>query len=413
MPMSDVAIKVENLSKKYELGTLGAGSLRELFAGIFSSKKTREEFWALRDLSFEIKQGDIVGVVGKNGAGKSTLLKVLSRITQPTTGRAEINGRVSSLLEVGTGFNPELTGKENIFLNGTILGMTRSEIARKYDEIVEFSGVARFLDTPVKHYSSGMYVRLAFAVAAHLEPEILIIDEVLAVGDSEFQQKCLGKMGEVSKSGRTILFVSHNMSAVMSLCNKGILLRQGQLIEQGPIGNIVTHYMHANRNDSHDKNLVNVAHRNGNGNFRFTKWELTDTEGMPVENGMSGRDVQFHLHFEINEPSVRPVHFSLRIVDDFDRSILHMSTTHTPTGEFKIPAAAKSGKVVITVPRVPLPAGIYSIHLFVSDLNVVFDEINFAGDFKVEEGDYFGNGKTIDSKLAVVYQSSNWQLITQ
>lgn len=412
--MGDIAIRVENLSKKFELGVLGAGSLRELFSGLFAGKKARNEFWALSDLSFDVNQGDIVGIVGKNGAGKSTLLKILSRITQPTTGRIEINGRVSSLLEVGTGFNPELTGKENIYLNGTILGMSRSEISRKYDEIVDFSGVARFLDTPVKHYSSGMYVRLAFAVAAHLEPEILIIDEVLAVGDSEFQQKCLGKMGEVSKSGRTILFVSHNMSAVMSLCNKGILLKQGKLLKQGNISDIVTQYMHSSRNDSADKNLEHAPNRNGNGYFRFTRWALTDTSGHAIENAMCGRDVQFHLYFNVNNPAARPVvHFSIRVVDNFDRNIFHISTTQTAGGDFKISEDLKKGKVVITLPRLPLPAGVYNIHLFVSDLNVVFDEINFAGEFKVEEGNYFGNGKTLDPKLGIVCQSSEWQLINE
>ena len=202
-----------------------------------------EEFWALKDLSFEIKKGDRVGIIGKNGAGKSTLLKVLSRITEPTTGKVFIKGRVASLLEVGTGFHPELTGRENIFLNGAIMGMSRAEIKRKFDEIVDFSGVEKFLDTPVKRYSSGMYVRLAFSVAAHLEPEILVVDEVLAVGDAEFQKKCLGKMQDVSNSeGRTVLFVSHNLMALSSLCNKGIYLKNGQIRSQGEIEEALSQY---------------------------------------------------------------------------------------------------------------------------------------------------------------------------
>ena len=238
--MSDIAIKVENLSKKYTIGTKVSGSLRETIVHKWNSLSNKtnsnnEEFWALKDISFEVKQGEVLGIIGKNGAGKSTLLKVLSRITEPTSGRFVMNGRVSSLLEVGTGFHPELTGRENIYLNGTILGMTRKEVKQKFDEIVDFSGVEKFIDTPVKHYSSGMYVRLAFAVAAHLEPEILIIDEVLAVGDAEFQKKCLGKMDSVAKEGRTVLFVSHNMGAIKQLCNCGLLIQNGIIIKNGEI----------------------------------------------------------------------------------------------------------------------------------------------------------------------------------
>jgi len=243
--MSDVAIKVENISKLYQIGDTSSGSLRETLSGLFSSgkKKRTEDFWALDDISFEVKKGEAVGIIGKNGAGKSTLLKVLSRITEPTRGRIEINGRVSSLLEVGTGFHPELTGRENVYLNGTILGMSRAEVKAKFDEIVDFSGVEKFLDTPVKRYSSGMKVRLAFAVAAHLEPEILIIDEVLAVGDAEFQKKCLGKMQDVAGHGRTILFVSHNMAAVRALCNHSIWLKKGKLFLTDETEKVINSYL--------------------------------------------------------------------------------------------------------------------------------------------------------------------------
>ena len=246
--MSDIIIKAENVGKSYLIGhqrQKGYIALRDVLAqkakgfakGIKNSLTGKqliagdevEEFWALKDVNFEIKQGDAVGIIGRNGAGKSTLLKVLSRITEPTTGRITLNGRVASLLEVGTGFHPELTGRENIYLNGAILGMSRAEIKNKFDEIVDFSGVEKFIDTPVKRYSSGMYVRLAFSVAAHLEPEILVVDEVLAVGDAEFQKKCLGKMDDVSKSGRTVLFVSHNMGAIADFCQKSILLEKGEI----------------------------------------------------------------------------------------------------------------------------------------------------------------------------------------
>jgi ABC-type polysaccharide/polyol phosphate transport system ATPase subunit len=223
-----------------------ARSVRDLVSGrAMVAGDEVEEFWALKDVDFDIRQGDVVGVIGRNGAGKSTLLKVLSRITEPSEGRVEIRGRVASLLEVGTGFHPELTGRENIFLNGAILGMTRAEIRRKFDEIVAFAEVERFLDTPVKRYSSGMYVRLAFAVAAHLEPEILVIDEVLAVGDAEFQKKCLGKMSEVAGGGRTVLFVSHNVGALLAICNSGIVLQSGRVAATGSIREAVEHYRHA------------------------------------------------------------------------------------------------------------------------------------------------------------------------
>jgi len=245
--MGDIAIKVENLSKKYLIGHSQSRSLRETLSNAwhntFGGNCTDvEEFWALRDVSFEIKQGEAVGIIGRNGAGKSTLLKLLSKITYPTSGKITMNGRVSSLLEVGTGFHPELTGRENIFLNGTILGMSRKEVKSKFDEIVDFSGVEKFLDTPVKRYSSGMYVRLAFAVAAHLEPEILIIDEVLAVGDAEFQKKCLGKMDEVAKGGRTVLFVSHNMEAINVLCNRSLLLNEGVIFYDGESSHVIKKY---------------------------------------------------------------------------------------------------------------------------------------------------------------------------
>jgi lipopolysaccharide transport system ATP-binding protein len=233
---SKAAISIQNVSKKYSLGVAGADTLRDKIASKLSFKKSvGEEFWALRDLSVDIQIGDVYGIIGKNGAGKSTLLKLISRITYPTSGFIQIKGKVASLLEVGTGFHPELTGRENIFLNGSILGMTRADISLKFDEIVAFSGVEKFLDTPVKHYSSGMYVRLAFAVAAHLEPEILIIDEVLSVGDSDFQKKCLGRMKTVSEEGRTVVFVSHNLSAVRLLCNKSVVLSKGQLVFDGSV----------------------------------------------------------------------------------------------------------------------------------------------------------------------------------
>jgi lipopolysaccharide transport system ATP-binding protein len=276
--MSDIVIKAEGLGKKYLIGHQSERerytALRDVLARnvksvlhkthqLFSGQQLLagdevEEFWALRDIDFEIKRGDRVGIIGRNGAGKSTLLKILSRITEPSTGRVEIRGRVASLLEVGTGFHPELTGRENIYLNGAILGMTRAEIKKKFDEIVDFAGVEKFLDTPVKRYSSGMYVRLAFAVAAHLEPEILVVDEVLAVGDAEFQKKCIGKMEDVSKNeGRTVLFVSHNMSGIQALCNTSIWVDQGRIKQQGVVNEVIHDYQKKGFNVGQEKKWPN------------------------------------------------------------------------------------------------------------------------------------------------------------
>lgn len=272
--MSNTVIKVENLSKQYRLGQVGTGTIRDDFNRFWAKVRGKEDptlkigqvnaltrnsnlvflnsdyVWALKDIDFEVQQGEALGIIGKNGAGKSTLLKILSKVTAPSTGSVKVKGRIASLLEVGTGFHADLTGRENIFLNGSILGMTKAEIRSKFDEIVDFSGVENYIDTPVKRYSSGMYVRLAFAVAAHLEPEILIIDEVLAVGDVEFQNKCLGKMGEVSKGGRTVLFVSHNMASISQLCTRGIMLQNGKIELTGDINNVVNSYI-----DSLDKNI--------------------------------------------------------------------------------------------------------------------------------------------------------------
>ncbi len=302
--MPDIAIKVENLGKSYLVGHNSAQferytALRDVIATNAKNlaRKTRdmfagrpivqgdqlEEFWALRDVSFQIQQGDRVGIIGRNGAGKSTLLKILSRITEPTSGRVTINGRVASLLEVGTGFHPELSGRENIFLNGTVLGMSRREINRKFDEIVEFAEVERFLDTPVKRYSSGMYVRLAFAVAAHLEPEILVVDEVLAVGDAQFQKKCLGKMKSVSGEGRTVIFVSHDESAVINLCTKGMLLEAGKLSFSGTAAETVNRYFSNAQALPHiDFDQFSGSRRGPKHFVKIKSISIADIRGVPI-----------------------------------------------------------------------------------------------------------------------------------
>lgn len=299
-----VVIKAEHIAKKYTIRHEQAERYKTLAGSITRlARPTRsastEEFWALDDISFEISQGERVGIIGRNGAGKSTLLKVLSRIVTPTAGRAEITGRVSSLLEVGTGFHPELSGRENIFLNGSILGMSKAEIQGKFDEIVAFAEVEKFLDTPVKRYSSGMYVRLAFAVAAHLEPEILIVDEVLAVGDAVFQRKCIGKMNDVAGEGRTILFVSHNMDAVQKLCNKGILLQKGRLLAQGPINTVIDKYLETQSSHAATYDIaLPAAHDNMQG--CAYKLQVENENDQPVTEIPVGKPWQVRVFFRIN-----------------------------------------------------------------------------------------------------------------
>ncbi len=329
--MSQAIIQVERLGKEYILNHKGAESytaLRDIISSgvksLFTKRRpqtndTIELFRALQDVSFEINAGDRVGIIGRNGAGKSTLLKILSRITEPTQGRITITGRVASLLEVGTGFHPELSGRENIFLNGSILGMNRSEIQAKFDEIVAFSEVEKFLDTPVKRYSSGMYVRLAFAVAAHLEPEILIVDEVLAVGDAAFQKKCLGKMKDVAGQGRTILFVSHNMEAVQKLCTKGILLHQGKLIDQGPIDQVTQKYM-----EGGDTALavyqIPLPKNPDDGYGYVTRVQIENEAGRPSTEIPVGANWQVRVFYKLNKPAP---HFvaGLGIVTLFDFAV--------------------------------------------------------------------------------------------
>ena len=328
------AIRVENLSKRYLIGARQNGyrTLREALVDLASAPLSRlrrlsgraaeeEHIWALEGVSFDIQPGEVVGIIGRNGAGKSTLLKVLSKITEPTTGRAEIRGRLASLLEVGTGFHPELTGRENIFLNGAILGMTKAEIRRKFDEIVAFAEIDKFLDTPVKRYSSGMHVRLAFAVAAHLEPEILIVDEVLAVGDIAFQRKCLGKMENVAQEGRTVLFVSHNMAAIQALCSRGILFDRGAIADQGDVQEVVLRYLRSLEVDA-DSSLAGRARRAGAGKVRLTEIQVLSPDNRPIPLTTTGSPVRFAFHFNQNLNSFRLI-FALydeyaNLVADFD-----------------------------------------------------------------------------------------------
>jgi lipopolysaccharide transport system ATP-binding protein len=333
-------IKVENLGKSYIIGHQReryvalrdvltnkarqvASKTKNLFSGgQLIAGNELEEFWALKDINFEVQQGDRVGIIGRNGAGKSTLLKVLSRITEPTTGSIRLRGRFASLLEVGTGFHPELSGRENIFLNGAILGMSRAEVRKKFDEIVDFAGVEKFLDTPVKRYSSGMYVRLAFAVAAHLEPEILIVDEVLAVGDAEFQKKCLGKMEDVSKNhGRTVLFVSHNMGAILNLCNRGILLKNGSVNKIGTANEAVEEYLSA----ANKNNEQAYSKRYGNKKAEFLDYKLYDSKDNPCNEFFMGDDIFVHFKVKFHEKVIN-ADIGINVKNNMEDLITHVSS---------------------------------------------------------------------------------------
>ena len=336
--MSNIVIKAEDISKQYRLGLVGTGTVRDdlkrwwynargkedpfLKIGEVNNRATKGEsdyVWSLRDINFEINQGDSVGIIGRNGAGKSTLLKILSQVSQPTTGKIYTKGRIASLLEVGTGFHPEMTGRENIYLNGAILGMRKAEITRKFDEIVAFSGVERYIDTPVKRYSSGMYVRLAFAVAAHLESEILIVDEVLAVGDADFQKKCLGKMNEVSKGeGRTILFVSHNLDAIKKLCNKGLLLHHGQLIHDGTIDTTLDSYL---LNYSSDEKKSTITYDlDEKKEAQILKITLKNKDGNDVLEYFSNQEICVHITLK-NKLFNQGARLNFSILDKFENVI--------------------------------------------------------------------------------------------
>jgi lipopolysaccharide transport system ATP-binding protein len=346
--------------------------------------------WALNDVSFTVKQGEVVGIIGRNGAGKTTLLKVLSRVTEPTRGWAKVWGRVGSLLEVGTGFHPELTGGENIYLNGAILGMKRAEIARKFDDIVSFAELERFVDTPVKRYSSGMYMRLAFAVAAFLEPEILMVDEVLAVGDAAFQQRCLGKMGEVAKEGRTILFVSHNMAAISRLCSVAYLLEGGRVVTWGPPQPVIEAYLSATKapcavplRERHD--------RTGNGRMRFTELVIQDGRGNPVGAVASGQDIQISVGYEASDSETLPkVCVSIAFHDMLGQLLLLCK--NELTGEI-FEMLPPRGRLVCHIPRLPFYPGRYDFNLHAEVNGVVADWLQPGGELAVVEGDFYGTGK--------------------
>jgi len=400
--MSDTVIRVENLSKKYVLSHQQQGNSYKTFSGAmtnaakslaaafsYRAKKdldsTKEEFWALKDVSFEIKQGDRVGIIGRNGAGKSTLLKILSRITEPTKGAIRVKGRVASLLEVGTGFHPELTGRENIFLNGAILGMSRVEIQRKFDEIVAFAEIDKFLDTPVKRYSSGMYVRLAFAVAAHLEPEILIVDEVLAVGDIKFQKKCMAKMQDVGKEGRTILFVSHNIQAVYELCSQGVLLNRGKVESVGEPKDVIEKYLSAQDEVVTSDSASQRQTKNFCVKYVACFGSSPDKPILPlgeltieidVSPNLQTRDLSLHILIIKEEDSRCYLGY-----DSFDFKAILDDVKNNTTARF-----------TLKLPSCPLPPGRYYIDAYIKSYsNQVFEKVERIAIFSVTEKAVYGN----------------------
>ena len=411
------AIEFENISKQYRLGLVSTGTLSHDLNRFWQTKILRREdpylkvgetndrahkgsseyVWALKDINFKVEQGDIVGIIGRNGAGKSTLLKLLSRVTAPTTGTIRAKGRIASLLEVGTGFHPEMTGRENIYMNGAIMGMTRAEITRKLDEIVDFSGCERYLDTPVKRYSSGMTVRLGFAIAAHLEPEILVVDEVLAVGDAEFQKKAIGKMQDVSRGeGRTVLFVSHNMGAVRSLCKSSIVLTNGRITFMGDVDQGISSYTD-NSISFFDPNAFKKAKRENNcsGKFTFENIQFFDKNNHQIEEPHCGQYLTVRIFLQARN-NLDNCNISFGIRDSFGNPLCTFSSNFT-----QAPIRFSKGyqHVDLIIPKFPLTQGQYQIGLWGEANGECADYINNTLCFNVADDDFFGKGRTVSPHL--------------
>jgi lipopolysaccharide transport system ATP-binding protein len=417
--MSDTVIRVENLGKKYIIGHQTQEkytTLRDVIAngakGLFKSFQNQklkeanyqEEFWALKDVSFEIKQGDRVGIIGRNGAGKSTLLKILSRITEPTKGNIKIKGRVASLLEVGTGFHPELTGRENIYLNGAILGMSKVEIKHKFDEIVAFAEVEKFLDTPVKRYSSGMYVRLAFAVAAHLEPEVLIVDEVLAVGDVQFQKKCLGKMEEVGKEGRTILFVSHNIGVVQTLCNRGIFLQRGNVYTDDSAYVATSTYLKS-LEGAVTQNLLERTDRRGKGLVKLAHIKITTGDDYSSTTLATGRPARFEFYFTDIRPKLSCV---FTLYDQYGQPVINFNSMIHGTQDL---TNSQIGKACICeLDELGLLPGRYRMNAAVFSDGELQDILESIAMVDVEQGELHGRSITVNHGYGNVCMNHRWIL---
>lgn len=422
--MDEIAIHVENLGKRYRIGqreqyktfrdaiTNAAYKPFRCLKRDKSSNKGKEYFWALKDVSFDISQGEVVGIIGRNGAGKSTLLKILSRITTPTEGKVELYGRVGSLLEVGTGFHPELTGRENTYLSGSIMGMRKREIDEKFEDIVKFSEIEKFLDTPVKRYSSGMYVRLAFAVAAHLDPEILLVDEVLAVGDTDFQKKCLGKMGAVANEGRTVIFVSHAMAAVQSLCTKGLVLKEGKIDFEGDIEDAISHYTSSAFSTDPIKNLVDVKPRKGTGEILITSFWAEDEFGKPTLTIPNGKPctLAFRGHVRDSEKSYDGIGATISIKNYLGIGVFYH---HNFLSGQNFNQIRGDVEFRLHIPKLPLCAGAYTADLDISRVpgHTIIDSLKGCASFDVHDSDYFGTGSEYRAGMsAVVFVDGSWDL---
>jgi len=423
--VSNIAIKAEGLSKKYHIGSAQKGyktirgsltqvagaPFRAVRSALRSSDVSRDngnEIWAIKDVSFEIKPGEVVGIIGRNGAGKSTLLKVLSRITEPTRGYADIHGRVGSLLEVGTGFHPELTGRENVFLNGAIIGMGRKEIQRKFDEIVDFAEVEKFIDTPVKHYSSGMYLRLAFAVAAHLEPEIILVDEVLAVGDAHFQKKCLGKMGEIAQVGRTVLFVSHNLAAIQSLATRVIVTDQGQIVFDGSGQEGIQKYLTSSQSAMDGQALLNRTDRVGGDRVRLEDVSFYDgLARQPAIALVSGQSVIAGL--TINNQLTTTVSDVVCSIGFFTMTGQYLFGCRSDC--LGVTYSVDPGRTTLEccIPKWPLSEGRYVYNLMLQRSGDTLDWIKEAGYIDVHNGDFYGSGRLPAANRQGVFIDHFWE----
>lgn len=411
------SIIVDGLSKQYSLGLLSHETmLREALVNLIRSplralqRRERETIWAVEDATFDVEEGEVVGIIGRNGAGKSTLLKLLSRITYPTAGSMTVRGRVSSLLEVGTGFHDELTGRENVFLNGSILGMKRREIVSKLDQIVEFAGVERFVDTPIKRYSSGMKLRLGFAVAAHLDPDVLFVDEVLAVGDADFQKKCLDAMDNMSTGGRTVLFVSHNMAAVDNLCPRTIWIEGGRIRADGPTKDIIRTYLESFAQASQTGyDLASVESRGGSGAVRFTGMEFLDNAGNPTNLVRTGEAMRMRLHFRCHEAVPSP-DFGVEIYANTGGLVSMTSTWETGLGIQRLTPG--EGHIDLDIDSLDLVPGRYYLSLWVLTVgtgkSTRYDVVDHCVALDVESSDVYGTGKALDSRWGVVVVPARW-----
>jgi lipopolysaccharide transport system ATP-binding protein len=411
--MSDAVIEVKGLGKRFEIGDATGGYmlLTEQIADRFRRRGRRpkkQEFWALQDIEFEVRPGEMFGVIGHNGAGKSTLLKILSRITPPTLGEARLRGRVGALLEVGTGFHPELTGRENVFLNGAILNMRRTEIQRRFDEIVEFADVGAFIDTPVKRYSSGMQLRLAFSVAAHLEPEILIVDEVLSVGDVAFQEKCLDRMEGASREGRTIVFISHNLGAVRNLCDRAMLLSRGKMRAIGGVSQVINEYVGEVERDL-PRSLRERENRDGSGELRFVEMRL-ERNGQVIDSPTSGEDVDVVLNYETErDKPFRTVNFGITIFSLEDSMPLLNLSSETVGAVFR--DVPPKGEVRCRLHNCPLPAGQYFMSITADLSGEMLDGVHRAFETTVTGGDFYGSGRQPNPDHRTVLVPHEWSVI--